>query len=43
MADVIQVIEAGRLVKSGIWDELVAKNGKLKELCTAQGIQSVEN
>ena len=39
VADVIQVIEAGRLVESGIWDELVAKNGKLKELCAAQGIQ----
>ena len=39
VADVIQVIEAGRLVESGIWDELIAKNGKLKELCAAQGIR----
>ena len=42
VADIIQVIEAGRLVESGIWDELVATNGKLKELCVAQGIQSAQ-
>jgi ATP-binding cassette subfamily C protein len=39
VADVIHVIEEGRLVESGTWDELVSKNGKLKELCAAQGIQ----
>jgi ATP-binding cassette subfamily C protein len=38
-ADVIHVIEEGRLVESGSWDELVAKNGRLKDLCDAQGIK----
>ncbi len=39
VADVIHVVEEGCLVESGTWDELVAKNGRLKELRTAQGIQ----
>jgi len=38
-ADVIHVIEEGRLVESGTWDELVARNGRFKELCNAQGIK----
>ena len=38
-ADVIHVIEDGRLVESGTWDELVSKNGRLKELSDAQGIK----
>lgn len=38
MADVIHVIEEGRSVESGTWEELIAKNGRFKELCKAQGI-----
>jgi len=38
-ADVIHVIEEGRLVESGTWDELIAKNGRFKLLCEAQGIE----
>ncbi len=38
-ADVIHVMEEGRLVESGVWDELIAKNGRFKELCGAQGIE----
>jgi ATP-binding cassette, subfamily C, bacterial len=37
-ADMIHVIEEGRLVESGTWDELIAKNGRFKELCKAQDI-----
>ena len=37
-ADVIHVIEEGQLVESGTWDELIAKNGRFKELCKAQDI-----
>jgi ATP-binding cassette subfamily C protein len=38
-ADVIHVIEDGRLVESGTWDELISKeNGRFLELCKAQGI-----
>jgi ATP-binding cassette subfamily C protein len=37
-ADIIHVIEDGYLVESGTWDELIAKNGRFKELCRAQGI-----
>jgi ATP-binding cassette, subfamily C, bacterial len=35
-ADVIHVIEDGRLVESGTWDGLIEKNGRFKELCKAQ-------
>jgi len=38
-ADIIHVIEEGRLVESGTWNKLVAKNGRFKELCKAQGIE----
>jgi ATP-binding cassette subfamily C protein len=38
-ADVIHVIDGGRLVESGTWDELTAKNGRFNELCRAQGIE----
>ncbi len=37
-ADVIHVLDEGRLLESGTWDELVAKNGRFKNLCDAQGI-----
>ncbi len=38
-ADVIYVLEQGRLVESGTWDVLVAEeNGRFRALCTAQGI-----
>jgi ATP-binding cassette subfamily C protein len=37
-ADIIHVMEEGRLVESGTWDQLVARNGRLKDLCDAQGI-----
>ena len=38
-ADVIHVLEQGRLVESGTWDELAAKeNGRFLALCRAQGI-----
>jgi ABC-type multidrug transport system fused ATPase/permease subunit len=35
----IHVVEEGHVIESGTWDELVTKNGRLKELCTAQGIR----
>ena len=39
-ADIIHVIEDGRLVESGTWDELIVKeNGKFYALCKAQGIE----
>ncbi len=37
-ADIIHVLEEGRLVESGTWDELIAKNGRFKNLFDAQGI-----
>lgn len=38
-ADIIHVIERGRLVESGTWDELLTRrNGRFTELCHAQGI-----
>jgi ATP-binding cassette, subfamily C, bacterial len=38
-ADVIHVIEEGRLVESGTWDALIAnKNGRFSEMCRIQGI-----
>jgi len=38
-ADVIHVLEQGRLVESGTWDTLVAEgNGRFRSLCRAQGI-----
>jgi ATP-binding cassette subfamily C protein len=38
-ADIIHVIEEGRLVESGTWDRLAAdKDGRFSALCRAQGI-----
>lgn len=38
-ADVIYVLEQGRLVQSGTWDKLAAEgNGRFRALCKAQGI-----
>ena len=38
-ADMIHVVEDGRLVESGTWDELVAKgDGRFRALCKAQEI-----
>lgn len=38
-ADVIYVVEQGRVAESGTWDELAAEgNGRFQALCTAQGI-----
>jgi ATP-binding cassette subfamily C protein len=37
-ADVVHVLERGRLVQSGDWDRLVAQDGRFRELCRAQGI-----
>jgi ATP-binding cassette subfamily C protein len=37
-ADIIHVVEHGRLVESGTWDELAAEgNGRFRALCKAQG------
>jgi ATP-binding cassette subfamily C protein len=39
-ADVILVIEEGKLVESGTWNELISKeNGRFRALCQAQGIE----
>lgn len=37
-ADVIHVLDHGRLVESGSWNELLAFSGRFSELCQAQGI-----
>ena len=40
-ADSIHVVDRGRLVESGTWDELIAsRTGRLRELCQAQGIET---
>jgi ATP-binding cassette subfamily C protein len=37
-ADVIHVMDRGRLVESGTWDDLIARPlGRFRELCEAQG------
>jgi ATP-binding cassette subfamily C protein len=36
-ADVIHVLEAGRLVESGDWETLVRQQGRFRSLCQAQG------
>src|SRR5207249_3564610 len=42
-ADVIYVLEQGRLVESGSWEVLLAKaDGRFRALCRAQGINSEE-
>lgn len=39
-ADIIHVIEGGRLVESGTWDALTGKDsGRFRELCKAQDIK----
>jgi len=39
-ADIIHVIEEGRLIESGTWDELVSKdNGRFRELYKAQCVE----
>jgi ATP-binding cassette subfamily C protein len=38
-ADAIHVLDRGRLVESGTWDDLVGRRtGRFRELCQAQGI-----
>jgi ABC-type multidrug transport system fused ATPase/permease subunit len=38
-ADRIWLVERGRIVESGSWDELVTCNtGRFRELCAAQGL-----
>jgi ATP-binding cassette subfamily C protein len=38
-ADIVHVIDAGRLVESGAWADLVTRpSGRFRELCQAQGI-----
>ena len=40
-ANIIHVIENGRLVESGTWGDLIAKeNSRFRELCKAQGIDN---
>ncbi len=41
-ADMIYVIEEGRLIESGTWDSLVGKEGsRFRALCQAQGIELI--
>jgi ATP-binding cassette subfamily C protein len=39
-ADVIHVLEQGRLVESGNWDALISRDGRFRALARAQGIYS---
>jgi ATP-binding cassette subfamily C protein len=39
MADVIHVIEAGRVVESGDWNGLMRQRGRFRALCAAQGLE----
>lgn len=42
-ADAIFVLEAGRVVQSGTWDELIAeRGGRFRALCEAQGLVGAE-
>ncbi len=42
-ADVIHVLEAGRVVQSGTWSELIAvRGGRFRALCEAQGLVGAE-
>ena len=41
-ADLIHVIDRGRLVESGTWEALAVANGRFGELCGAQGIQGAD-
>jgi ATP-binding cassette subfamily C protein len=41
-ANIIHVVERGRLVESGSWDELASsENGRFRELCRAQAIDDL--
>jgi len=40
-ADVIHVLEDGRLTASGRWETLVRQNGRFRTLCEAQGLLEV--
>lgn len=43
-ADVIHVLEEGRLVESGSWETLItSEDGRFRALCRAQGIQTEEH
>jgi ABC-type multidrug transport system fused ATPase/permease subunit len=38
-ADLIHVVDGGRVVESGTWDELIVREtGRFRELCRAQGL-----
>ncbi|GJG86405.1 hypothetical protein tb265_15860 [Gemmatimonadetes bacterium T265] len=37
-ADLIHVVEGGRVVESGTWDALLADAGRFRALCAAQAI-----
>lgn len=40
-ADIVHVLEDGRLVESGVWDDLVVRpTGRLRTLCDAQGLEA---
>jgi len=39
-ADVIHVVERGRLIESGDWDQLVGRDGRFRALCLAQNIDT---
>jgi ATP-binding cassette subfamily C protein len=41
IADVICVVDGGRIVESGSWDELIVRRGRLYALATAQGLDRV--
>jgi ATP-binding cassette subfamily C protein len=41
-ADIIHVLERGRLVESGSWETLLTRNGRFEALARAQGIKLVE-
>ena len=41
IADAICVVEAGRIVETGSWNELMARGGRLYALATAQGLDRV--
>jgi len=43
-ADMIYVMERGRVVESGAWDDLVARpDGRFRSLCIAQGLLAAED
>lgn len=37
-ADLVYVIDAGRVVESGTWDALARASGRFRDLCIAQGV-----